>query len=110
MIVAAIFFFFSAALVVKIVFTPVSGRDSGSGNYQSYSSNSGALESQIKLVAANFRCACSGCGELFLMDCTCDMPKGAVEEKNFIRDKLLEGLTVDHVIQMVDQRYGHRII
>jgi len=67
------------------------------------------VDSQIKLVAANFRCACGGCGELFLVDCTCDMPRGAVEEKNFIRDRLQQGLTVDQVINMVDQEYGHKI-
>jgi hypothetical protein len=35
------------------------------------------------IVAANFKCACGQCGELFLIDCTCDMARGAVEEKNW---------------------------
>jgi cytochrome c-type biogenesis protein CcmH/NrfF len=67
------------------------------------------LENQVRLVAANFRCACGGCGELFLIDCTCDMPLGAKEEKDFIRDGLRQGLTVNQVVQRVEQKYGHKI-
>ncbi|UCD79216.1 MAG: hypothetical protein JSW26_28090 [Desulfobacterales bacterium] len=106
---AAIFFFFSAGLVVKMVFAPGSGIRNGATNYQSVASGGQVIESQVKLVAANFRCACGGCGELFLVDCTCDMSRGAVEEKNFIRDKLRQGLTVDQVVELVDQEYGHKI-
>jgi hypothetical protein len=36
------------------------------------------------------------------------MPEGAVEEKSFIRTKLAEGFTVPEVIDLVDQKYGHR--
>ena len=50
----------------------------------------------------------SSCRELPLATCECDMPNGAVEEKNFIREKLAEGFTVDQVIELVDKRYGHR--
>lgn len=69
----------------------------------------GINEEQVIAVAQNFKCACGGCGELPLETCTCDMPKGSVEEKNFIRGKLAEGLTVEQVIEMVDKKYGHRI-
>jgi cytochrome c-type biogenesis protein CcmH/NrfF len=62
------------------------------------------------IVAANFKCACGQCGELFLIDCTCDMARGAVEEKNFIRTKLRQGMAVDQVIDRMDREYGHRII
>ena len=110
MIVAAIFFFFSAGLVVKMLYSPVSGANSGSAMFQSASGNNANLEGQIRLVAANFKCACGQCGELFLIDCTCDMPRGAVEEKNYIRNKLRQGLTVDQVINLMDQEYGHKII
>ena len=111
MIVVAIFFFFSAGLVVKMVFSPVSGGTPVSAaNYQRNSSGSAHLESQVKLVAANFRCACGGCGELFLVDCTCDMERGAKEEKDFIRNKLQQGLTIDQVVDLVDREYGHKII
>ena len=45
-------------------------------------------EAKVIAVAKNFKCACEGCGELPLETCTCDMPKGAVEEKNFVREKI----------------------
>jgi enamine deaminase RidA (YjgF/YER057c/UK114 family) len=110
MIVAAIFFFLSAGLVVKMVYSPVSGTNSGSAMFQSASGNNANLEGQVRLVAANFKCACGQCGELFLIDCTCDMARGAVEEKNFIRNKLRQDMTVDQVINLTDQKYGHKII
>jgi len=68
-----------------------------------------ADEAQVIAVAKNFKCACGGCGEDFLETCTCDMPRGAVEEKNFIREKLSEGFPVEQVIKLVDKKYGHRI-
>jgi hypothetical protein len=66
-------------------------------------------EAKVIAVAKNFKCACGGCGELPLETCTCDMPKGAVEEKNFIREKLAEGFTVEQVIELLDKKYGHRV-
>lgn len=78
-------------------------------DYQVDSSDYGAIESRVKLVAANFRCACGKCGELFLVDCTCDMPRGAKEQKEFIRNRLRQGLTVDQVTHLVDEEYGHKI-
>jgi len=68
-----------------------------------------AGEDPVLQVAVNFKCACGGCGELPLAECQCDMPKGAVEEKSFIRTKLAEGNTVPEVIELVDQEYGHRV-
>ena len=109
MILAVLFFLFSVGLTAKMVFSPLSVSGIGPTNYQSNSSDNAALESQVRLVAANFRCACGGCGELFLIDCTCDMPRGAVEEKRFIREKLLQGIAVDQVVNMVEKEYGHRI-
>jgi cytochrome c-type biogenesis protein CcmH/NrfF len=109
MILAVLLFFFSAGLVAKMVFSPVSVSNIGPTNYQSNSSGNAAQESQVRLVAANFRCAGGGCGERFLIDCTCDMPRGAVEEKRFIREKLQQGLAVYQVDNMVEKEYGHRI-
>ena len=109
MIVAFIFLFFSAAFVVKMVFAPVSGAGTGAAASQGYSSGNAVLESRIKLVAANFKCACGQCGELFLVDCTCDMLRGAKEEKDFIRNKLRQGLSVDQVVNLVDKEYRHKI-
>jgi hypothetical protein len=37
------------------------------------------------------------------------MPRGAIEEKNFIRNKLQQGLTVEQVVILVEKEYGHRI-
>ena len=68
-----------------------------------------SVEDQVRQVAVNFKCTCGGCGELPLADCQCDMPKGAVEEKSFIRTKLNEGYTVPQVIELVDKKYGHRV-
>jgi len=70
---------------------------------------SGVDESDVIAVASNFNCACGGCVELPLETCECDMPKGSVEEKKFIREKLAGGLTVEQVIELLDEKYGHRI-
>jgi hypothetical protein len=110
MIAAVIFFFLSVGLVVKMAFSPVSVSGVGSKNYQSYSNGNAALESRVRLVATNFRCACGGCGELFLIDCTCDMPRGAIEEKDFICNQLQQSLTVEQVVILVEKEYGHKII
>ncbi len=66
-------------------------------------------ETQVTAVAKNFKCPCGGCGEMVLAMCECDMPRGAVEAKNFIREKLASGFTVEQVIELVDKKYGHRI-
>ena len=66
-------------------------------------------EAQVIAVAKNFKCACGGCGELPLATCNCDMPKGSVEEKNFIREKLAEGFSGEQVIELLDKKYGHRV-
>jgi cytochrome c-type biogenesis protein CcmH/NrfF len=68
-----------------------------------------SIEDQVRQVAVNFKCACGGCGERPLAECQCDMPKGAVEEKNFIWTKLVEGYTVPQVIELVDKKYGLRV-
>ncbi|MBW2623005.1 MAG: hypothetical protein JRD68_08890, partial [Deltaproteobacteria bacterium] len=67
------------------------------------------LDSQgVLQVASQFRCACGGCGELPLDECRCDMPGGAKEEKTLMRDKLLAGLNVDQVADLVDKKFGLR--
>ncbi len=66
-------------------------------------------EAQVIAVAKNFKCACGGCGELPLATCNCDMPRGSVEEKRFIREKLAEGHSVEQVIELLDKKYGHRV-
>ncbi len=107
-IVAIVAIVFSAGLLVKVVFfsTPLPTNDKQT--YQSSAPLTRTIDLRVQQVASNFKCACGGCGELPLDECTCDMPRGAVEEKNFIRKKLSEGLAIDAVINLVDERYGHR--
>ena len=86
---------------------PITGQSPAVQTATSTATNS--IEDQVRQVAVNFKCACGGCGELPLAECQCDMPKGAVEEKRFIRTKLMEGLTVPQVIELVDKKYGLRV-
>lgn len=109
MIVAFIAIFFAGGVMIKALFTPTASLPTGVSNYKPASAAGSEIVGQVQLVAANFRCACGGCGELFLIDCTCDMPRGAKEEKDFIRRNLQQGLTVDEVITLVEKEYGHRI-
>jgi cytochrome c-type biogenesis protein CcmH/NrfF len=98
----------AAGLVLKMVTSSPSRQYDTEKVYQS-SPGGGQLEDQVVLVASNFKCACGGCGELPLAECQCDMARGALEEKAFIRAKLQEGFSVDQVIQMVDETYGLRV-
>ena len=109
MIAAFIAIFFTGGVMVKALLSPAPRIGAVAAPNQYASAQNAALESQVRLVAANFRCACGGCGELFLVDCTCDMPRGAKEEKDFIRENLMQGLNIDEVIARVEQEYGHRI-
>lgn len=109
MIAAFMVVFFVGGFMVNALFTPGSFLRTGVSNVRPVETTNSNLAGQVQIVAANFRCACGGCGELFLIDCTCDMPRGAKEEKDFIRRKLQQGLKVDDVINLVDKEYGHRI-
>jgi len=64
-------------------------------------------EGEVQLVVSNFGCACGEC-DLPLAECTCDKPRGASEQKDYIRNKLREGMTAEQVAQAVDEFYGHR--
>ncbi len=109
MIVALIAIFFAGGVIIIGFLSPGLQLGTGVSNGQPVASANADIVGQVQLVAANFRCACGGCGELFLIDCTCDMPRGATEEKDFIRRKLQQGLSLDEVITLVDKEYGHRI-
>ena len=109
MIVAFIAIFFAGGVILKAAFLTPTPILTDSSSYRSASSPNSNLAGQVQLVAANFKCACGGCGELFLIDCTCDMPRGAKEEKDFIRKNLQQGLSVEEVITLVEKEYGHRI-
>ena len=102
---------FLAGISVKLAIT-FSKRESppklSSAPIQTSTSALSVGESQVIEVAKNFKCACGGCGELPLATCQCEMPKGSVEEKRFIREKLAEGFAVEQVIELLDKTYGHR--
>lgn len=114
MIIAIIAIVFAVGLVVKTAYFP-SGGGSGSGRISSSSSEGAPLgwdaslsTPQVLAVAAQFRCACGGCGEKQLEICHCDMDRGALEEKTFIRDRLLRGMSVAEVADLLEIKYGHR--
>lgn len=109
MIVAVVAIIFSVGLFAKTLFFENQAPPRYETKvYQPLSTVDDPIESQVRVVASNFRCACGGCGELQLAECFCDMPKGAVEEKGFIREQLKKGFTVEQVIEMVDKKYGLR--
>ncbi len=108
-IAAMIVIFFSGGFLVKALLSPGPRLSTGVSNDRPVAAVNPNIAGQVQLVAANFKCACGGCGELFLVDCTCEMPRGAKEEKDFIRRKLQQGLSLDEVITLVDKEYGHRI-
>lgn len=99
---------FSVGLAIKVIFYSAPDTQDRGQSYNVPVSIDDSLEREVQLVASNFRCACGGCGELPLIACECDMPRGALEEKKFIREKLKEGFTVDQVIQRVEGKYGLR--
>ncbi len=101
-----------AGFAVKLAITFSKGRDLSRSNSAVAVNSTPAAnvdEAQVIAVARNFKCACGGCGELPLATCQCEMPKGSVEEKRFIREKLAEGYTVEQVIEQLDKKYGHRV-
>jgi cytochrome c-type biogenesis protein CcmH/NrfF len=108
MIALIVGFIFIFGLVVKLG-TGFFGGETSSSRAPASKSMANVDEARVIAVAKNFKCPCGGCGEDALETCTCDMPKGAVETKNFIREKLSEGLTVEQVIELVDKKYGHRV-
>ena len=109
MIVAFIAILFAGGVMIKALFSPAAIPAVSGSNYETASGVNSDIVGKVRVVAANFRCACGGCGELFLIDCTCDMPRGAKEEKDFIRRKLQQGMSVDEVTTLVEKEYGHRI-
>ena len=94
--------------IVKLLLFPTLDNRSTTRTNETSARADEPLEGLVQLVASEFRCACGGCGELPLIDCDCDMPRGAIEEKNYIRERISEGLPPQKVIEMVDELYGHR--
>ncbi len=57
-------------------------------------------------VAAQFNCPCGDCNDGVEV-CDCDMVRGATEVRTFIY-QLLQVHKPAHVIEMVEEKYGHR--
>ena len=108
-LVISLIFFLGVLIKAGTIFFKEQSRPGSSSSFAWVSDSVKVDEAQVIAVAKNFKCACGGCGELPLATCQCEMPKGSVEEKRFIREKLAEGLTVEQVIEILDERYGHRV-
>ena len=108
-IVAIVAIVISAGLAFKIMSSTPEHISSQVQAYKPRPAVGGVLQEQVQRIASEFKCACGGCGELPLIICDCDMPRGAMEEKAFIRKMLEEGFSVDRVIQLVDEKYGHKM-
>ncbi len=91
MIVALVAIFFAGGVMLKAIFSPAPRISTSAPNYQPATGANSDLGGQVRLVAANFRCACGQCGELFLIDCTCDMSRGAKEEKDLFVESFSRG-------------------
>ena len=69
-----------------------------------------AWSAEVQRIASKFNCPCEKCGVVRLDECTCDIPRGAVEVKSYIQSLLNGKLSEQEIIQRVEERYGHRII
>ncbi len=58
-------------------------------------------------VASQFTCPCGTCDDGLEL-CDCEMENGAAEARAFIYAQLQAGHKPFHVIELVEQRYGHR--
>ncbi len=65
--------------------------------------NSVELENKVYAIAAKFVCSCGSCGEQPLESCTCPT---AQQERQFIRENLLQDRSVADVITAVNTTYG----
>lgn len=107
-IVAIVAIIMSAGLIVRLLLYSPEATQSKVEFHQRESLVDRSLEKGVKFVASKFKCACGGCEEVPLLICECDRPRGAFEEKAFIRDKIRDGLPPRKVIRLVEERYGHK--
>ena len=108
-IVAIIAIVISAGLALKVMINTPDRVSPQLRAYRAQPIPDDSFEKQVQSVSSEFKCACGGCGELPLIICDCDMPKGAIEEKAFIRKMLQEGFSVDRIIRLVDEKYGYKV-
>lgn len=109
-IISIIAILFCTGTVIQVVFFSNKIPLKSTGVSQTLSRMDSSIENQVNLISENFRCACEGCGEMQLIECECNMPRGAREEKEFMRQKLREELSIKQIIQLVDEKYGYRNI
>lgn len=61
-------------------------------------------------VLSHFACPCGQCDKHELRDCNCQHPAGATEVKLFVDMEIKNGKhTVNELINLVDQKYRHKI-
>lgn len=61
------------------------------------------IEAKVKEVASQFICSCGTCGEEPLDVCSCNT---AVQERQFIRNAVQSGQTVDQIVTAVNSTFG----
>lgn len=61
------------------------------------------IEATVKEVASQFVCSCGTCGEEPLDVCSCNT---AVQERQFIRNAVQSGQTVDQIVTAVNSTFG----
>lgn len=99
-----IFFMIFILFLTKLIFD----QNKNNNNHISQNDVSQQYNSAIYKVAKHFNCACGNCGIMGLDECSCKMPGGAVEEKNFILTKLNQGHSTANVVLLVEKQYGHK--
>ncbi|MFQ6070298.1 MAG: cytochrome c-type biogenesis protein CcmH [Candidatus Aminicenantales bacterium] len=66
------------------------------------------LNSETMKIVKELNCVC-GC-KRELLPCTCDEPRGSVEIKQFIQERIKEGLSKSQVIKLVVEKYGSAVL
>lgn len=72
-------------------------------NRQNATPTGGIGATRVDILASKFICSCGTCGELPLESCNCPT---AVEEKNFIQQKINEKLSDNEIIAAVNAKFG----
>jgi hypothetical protein len=62
----------------------------------------------VQQIASNFNCPCGECGVTRLDQCDCDVPRGSMEARRYIRKLLDENLPKEEIIRKFDERYGNK--
>lgn len=88
------------ALALKREYEPVSAASSAFVENRSLDPK---IEIRVKEIASKFACSCGTCNELPLDTCSCAK---AVEERQYIRDRIQSGETNDQIVQAINSTYG----